>query len=301
MTASILSMMGVWFAAAAAATTAIAFVCRDLFLSGEKAHGAQAARLHRKQVYHGALDKGLARLLVMSGSRLNLAWGSLILLGSGMIGAALSLVLTDNLLAAAAGLLLGSVFPLLYWKVLAARRLAAMHRELPETLSVVADCVRSGRGLAESAETASLETKGPLAEELRQTARMIRLGAAPRQALEHLLERAPLPEIRVFAAAMLVHETTGGNLGLLTERLAGAAHDRQAFNDHLSAVSAGSRFSAIGLTIGALTGVAALAYIRPEYMQTLLTHPWGSSILLASAGLFSLGAVWTWRVLRIDY
>ena len=298
-----LPMMGLWFAAGATGFTAVALVLRDLLAPAQNSSDDAGVKpkLTVKTRYTSTMDKRLARLLDLSGSGLSLTWGSVVLLFSALIGAAAGLVATDNLLVSAFAMFVGATLPLLFWNWKLARRLSAMRAELPAALEVIAESARVGRGLMESAEAAALETKGPLAEELRQAARQLRFGALPHQAVESLMERVPLPEFRVFATAVLVHETTGGNLSLLTRRLAAAAHERQAFLDHLSAVSAGSRFSAIGLTIGALTGAVALVYIRPEYMQALVTHEYGPAVLAASAGLFLLGAAWVWKVLRIEF
>jgi tight adherence protein B len=110
-----------------------------------------------------------------------------------------------------------------------------------------------------------------------------------------------MPEFKIFATAVLVHRQTGGNLALLAERLARSARDRSEFHGHVRAVTAGSRLSVLGLTLGTFAAVGILLSLQSEYMADFVNHPLGPTMLVVAGILQIVGFVWVWRVLRVRF
>jgi tight adherence protein B len=113
-----------------------------------------------------------------------------------------------------------------------------------------------------------------------------------------MVRRVPLPEFRIFATAVVVHRRAGGNLSLLTERMSKASHDRQDVRNHMLAVTAGSRLSAIGMVIGAIVAAALLCWIEPDYIDAFLGNPKGPWLLATAVILQVIGGIWVWRILK---
>lgn len=116
-----------------------------------------------------------------------------------------------------------------------------------------------------------------------------------------MARRVPLPEFKIFTTAVLVHRHTGGNLALLAQRLAQSARDRSELQGHVKAVTAGSRLSVIGLTLGTLLAIGFLASVRPEYVLVFRDHELAPMLLGTAAGLQLVGILWIWRILRVQY
>lgn len=249
----------------------------------------------------GWLDRGLWRLLDEAGSPLTPATLVALMLGLAVVGCAAPLVLAENFVAAALGTVVGAALPPAVLAVIRLRRFARLRQQLPEALDVLADAVRSGRNLEQASEEVARQNLTPLSAEFADAAAQLRLGQVPGRVLERLVARVPLAEMRVFAAAAAVHRQTGGNLSLLVERLSQAARDRLAFNGHLRSVTAGSRFSALGLVVATIVAVGLLSYLQPNYLQLFWEHPWGRSLIVTAAALQLAGIVWVSRVLKIDF
>ncbi len=247
------------------------------------------------------IDRWLWRLLQQAGTPISPA--ALVALAGGLavVGCAVPLALVDSVWGAAAGATLGPVLPLVALGVLRQRRLGQMRKQLPEALDVLADAVRAGRNLEQASEEVARQELEPLSLEFADAAAQLRLGQVPQRVLERLVERVPLTEMRVLAAAAGVHRQSGGNLGLLVERLSLASRERLGFYGHLQSVTAGSRLSAMGLVLATIVAVALLSYMQPEYLQMFFEHPWGPSLLATAAGLQLLGIVWVTRLLRIEF
>ena len=274
-------------------------------VSTEEGLDALAAELptewQDKRPSGGPVDEAFYRLLAESGSRLTSGAAVLVVLAFGLLGGGIPFILLENVSAAAVGVFLGGAVPFLFWAFHRWRRRNSMRKNLPEALDIVADVVRSGRGLEQAAEMVAKETTGPLSEEFGAAATQFRLGQPSPAVLAGMVRRIPLPEFKIFATAVLVHRRAGGNLPLLTERLARAARDRQEFHGHLGAVTAGSRLSAVGLVIGSMLGVFALASMQPAYYAKFFDHPWGMPLVFIAGVLQLLGIYWVYRVLKVNF
>ncbi len=254
-----------------------------------------------KRPVGGPLDEAFYRLLAESGSMLTAGGAMLFVVACVLLGGGIPFIITEDVSATAAGVFVGGIVPFLGWTFRRWRRQKSMRKQLPEALDIIADVVRSGRGLEQAAEMVSQETTGPLSEEFGAAATQLRLGQPAPAVLAGMVRRVPLPEFRIFATAVLVHRRAGGNLPLLTERLARAARDRQEFYGHLGAVTAGSRLSAIGLVIGSVLAVCALAAMQPTYYGKFFEHTWGIPLMITAAVLQFCGIVWVYRVLKVNF
>jgi len=254
-----------------------------------------------QEVHRGQVDQWFYRSVRESGAGVDVPTALSLCLGCGMIGTVFAFVVTENLAATALGLILGLLLPIAWILFTRWRRVGVMREQLPEALQIVADSVRAGHSLEHAADMASTELTEPLASEFRECASQLKLGSPPTTVMKRMADRIPLPEFRVFATAAMVHQTAGGNLPLLTERLSHAARQRQEFSGHVNAVTAGSRLSAIGLVIGSILGVVVLAWLEPEYVRKFIEHPVGPALITLAVVLQLIGIFWVWRVMRVSY
>ncbi len=252
-------------------------------------------------ISYGRIDRLFYRMIDESGTRLDAPTALAVVGGAAVIGGAAPWIFFESLLGAAGGFFLGALVPILWLSIRRWRRMRTMRMQLPEALQIIADNVRSGRTIEQATQMAAAELKDPLAAEFDSCSAKLKLGHSAASVLQTMARRIPLPEFRIFTTAVLVHQRAGGNLALLTQRLARSARDRQELDGHLNAVSAGSRISAVGLVVGSALGMAALAWIEPEYASAFLTTEIGPFLLALAIGLQLTGAFWVWKTLRIRY
>lgn len=89
------------------------------------------------------------------------------------------------------------------------RRQRAIRASLPNVVDLLAVSVEAGFGLDQALERVSVETTGPLAEELRRLQGDMRAGASRAAAMRALLERTDVAELRSFISAVLQTEAFG--------------------------------------------------------------------------------------------
>jgi tight adherence protein B len=291
-----IAVMSVTFASVATALGAIGLFLRDVFTKPPEATRQRLAFAPEEP--EGDLNRGFFALVEESGTTMDMGTALALVIGGAIVGVAVPLVFFENLLGAAGGMVLGATIPVLYLLVIRFFRIGNMRKHLPQALQAVADAVRSGQNLSEACQLVSQEIKGPLGQEFAFAHSQLELGHTPIAVMNRMVRRVPLPEFRVFATAVIVHRRAGGNLSLLTERMSKASHDRHDTRNHMLAVTAGSRLSAVGMVLAGIVALCVLGWLEPDYITTFLKHPKGPWLLAASVILQIVGGIWVWRILK---
>ena len=295
-----LLVMSATFAAISTGLLAVGMFLRDMIYGGRVDTARRRLEL-APEAPTGSIDLSLFRLVEESGVSFDVTTASALILGGAIVGGGIPFAFFEDLLLAAGGAVVGAFMPVLYLMIKRWFRVGNMRKNLPVALQAIADAIRSGQTLEEACQMAAEDVPGPLGEEFAYAQTQMELGHSPVSVMNRMAVRVPLHEFRVFATAVAVHRRAGGNLSLLTERMALVARDRQDIRSHLMAATSGSRLSAIGMALGSVVAVGALLWLEPEYVQQFFTHPRGPMILAAAGFLELLGCLWVWRILRVGY
>jgi tight adherence protein C len=108
--------------------------------------------------------------------------------------------------------LLGSKLPDMFVKNVRTKRLEAIRKALPDSLDMLVICAEAGLATDAALKRVVAETgrkSSALSEELNQTALELSFMPQRRQALENLVERAPIPSINGFVNTMIQAEKYG--------------------------------------------------------------------------------------------
>lgn len=114
--------------------------------------------------------------------------------------------------AVMAAALAGSKLPDVFLKNLRQKRMDSVRKALPDALDMLVICAEAGLSTDAALKRVVAETSrksSVLGEELNQTALELSFMPERRQALENLVERAPLPSITAFANTMIQAEKYG--------------------------------------------------------------------------------------------
>ena len=130
------------------------------------------------------------------------------LLAAGLVYASVSGASTGLLSALAAGVA-GYLLPDVVLSRLAATRQLAITNSLPDTLDQLTICVEAGLGFDAAMARISRSGEGPLAQELGRLLQDFRVGVPRTEALDALLARTDVPELRQFVHAVIQAETYG--------------------------------------------------------------------------------------------
>jgi len=290
----IISLVGMFLVAFVASLVAAAFVWAALHVRAQRAGtGAVLA----SELPAAALLKGedlstisvwgslLARFSRIDTLRSRIAEASL-QWSAGRVTAAMLLLATitfvillqfswmPNVLVGMLPVMAGGI-PYLYILHRRSRRFELFAKQFPDALDSLARALKSGFPLSAGFEMLAIEYPEPLASEMRRTREEWNLGVSWDNALDNLCGRVPIPEVRLFAAAIKMQNKMGGKLNDVLSRLAETMRDAVALDGEVRSISAHSRITGTVLTILPVAIGLIMLFVNPEYISLLFSAPEG--------------------------
>lgn len=203
--------------------------------------------------------------------------------GAGMVLSGVAAALS---LAAAGGYL-----PLFLLRRAARKRTAALERQLPDVLDLVARALRAGHAFAGALRLAADEFPDPMGPELRTVVEEVNLGLDLDVALAALTRRFDLPDLTFFVVSVAIQRDTGGNLAEIVNTIARLVRERFKLHGKVRVLSAEGRLSAgILLALPFLVALAIFALNR-GYLGLLAEHPLGRAMVALALGMMAVGVL----------
>jgi tight adherence protein B len=208
-----------------------------------------------------------------------------------LLGQSLAMVFIFSLLA------LGC--PYIYLKFLIWKRLRKFLEQLPDGLDMMAQSLQAGLGLTQAMVFVAKEMPDPMGTEFSVFIEEVNLGLPLGDALTKFEKRMSLPEVRLFATALMVQREVGGSLAELLKKLADIIRDRFRIERLIKSLTAQNRMSA--WTVCAIPPfLAVFMFIRePELMNGMMGDPTGRSMLAAALVLEILGIAVFRKIIKI--
>jgi len=185
-------------------------------------------------------------------------------------------------------------FPLGFARFKRGKRLAAFEAQFPEALDFLGRAMRAGHAFSVSFELICEEMADPLGKEFRTFFNEQNLGAPLETAMENLVRRVPLVDVRFFASAVILQRQTGGNLAEILNRLAFVIRERFRLKGHVKAASAHGRMTSTILTLLPIGTALGLMFVSPGYLQGMASDPTGKKLIIAAA----IGVVLAFLIMR---
>jgi len=200
-------------------------------------------------------------------------------------------VVTPSILMMLGGAIIAGSVPFLHvwWK--RKKRFEDFLEQLPDTLELMSRALSAGHAFSEALHMVSQEMPEPTATEFRKCYEEQNLGLSLKLALENLMQRIPLLDLRICVTAVLIQRETGGNLAEVLEKVAYTIRERFRIMGDLKTLTTSSRLSAWLLCGLPIFVACAVTVMNPEYMSVLWYDPRGhylivSAILMQITGMF---------------
>ncbi len=206
----------------------------------------------------------------------------------------------DPIWSAALGLVMGAL-PIVYIRIRRKRRLKAFSTQLPFALDLIKSSIEAGHSLLRGFQVVVAEFGDPIGGEFRSVLEQSRLGLPLPRALEEMLSRVPVEDLRLLTVAVRVQSEVGSSLAQIIGRLSEIVRTRQRLAQQIKSLTAQSRMS--GMVVGALPIVllAAFSVIQPSYTHTLFHDPEGQMILKVAAVLDAMAFITIRKLLNVAY
>ena len=203
------------------------------------------------------------------------------------------------LLALLLGIVLGGI-PLAYVMHKRSQRFNKFEEGLPEALDLMVSALRAGHSLASSLGLVARESPDPIGTEFRICHEEQNYGLELRTAMENMIARVPVQDMRIVATAILIQKETGGNLAEVLEKAAHVIRERFTLKRQIRVHTAQGRLTGWILSFLPVVLGIALYLVNPDTMSILWKRPIGIKMLYTAAVMTIAGSLIIRKIVRME-
>ena len=243
------------------------------------AQSAAFAQLN-KAVEGRDFGANMARELAQADLRLKVS-EYLLVWGGAIVGLPVAMYLAgfvfpslQNPLVLLVGVVVGFLLPRWYVHRRQRKRLNAFNKQLPDTITLIANALRAGSSFLQAIELVVRESHPPISTEFQRVIREVNLGLPFEKALENLTRRVKSDDLELMATAISIQYQVGGNLAEILDSIAFTIRERIRIKGEIRTLTAQQRLS--GYVVAFLPiGIAAFLFvIAPKFLEPL----WDASV-----------------------
>ncbi len=201
----------------------------------------------------------------------------------------------------------GFVAPRLWLGRRKSSRLNAFNKQLPDTITLIANALRAGSSFLQSIELVVRESRPPISVEFGRVIREVNLGLPFDTALQNMVSRVRSEDFELMATAIAIQHQVGGNLAEILDSIAFTIRERVRIKGEIRTLTAQQRMS--GYVVGGLPfGLAAIIFIAaPKFFDPmfqkppdLIGIPLGVILIGLGATMMGLGFMAIRRIVNIE-
>lgn len=205
------------------------------------------------------------------------------------------------------GLLIGFMLPRIWLGRRKNGRLGAFNKQLPDTITLIANALRAGSSFLQAIELVVRESRPPVSTEFGRVIREVNLGLPFDAAMENMVRRVRSDDLELMATAITIQHQVGGNLAEILDSIAYTIRERVRIKGEIRTLTAQQRLSGYvvaGLPIG-LAGflfVAAPGFMDPMFANppAVLGLPAGVVILIFGGFMMFMGFMFIRKIVDIE-
>jgi tight adherence protein B len=203
-----------------------------------------------------------------------------------MLAFSIALPALGSPLALVIGAFIGFLIPRFWLNRRKAGRLNAFNKQLPDTITLLANGLRAGSSFLQAVELVVRESRPPISTEFSRVIREVNLGLPFEQAMENMVRRVRSDDLELMATAINIQHTVGGNLAEILDSIAFTIRERIRIKGEIRTLTAQQRLS--GYVVGFLPiGLAGFLFVAaPNFMEAMFLNP--PSVLGLPAGVVLL-------------
>ena len=205
------------------------------------------------------------------------------------------------------GALIGFLLPRFWLGRRKSGRLGAFNKQLPDTVTLIANALRAGSSFLQAIELVVRESRPPISTEFGRVIREVNLGLAFDVALENMVRRVRSDDLELMATAISIQHTVGGNLAEILDSIAYTIRERVRIQGEIRTLTAQQRLS--GYVVGFLPiGLAGFLFVAaPGFMEPMFDPrvsigglPGGVIILMVGGFAMFMGFMFIRKIVDIE-
>ena len=193
-----------------------------------------------------------------------------------------------------------SLIPTAYVLLMRSKRFGKFEQGLPEALDLMVSALRVGHSFNSAMGLVTRECADPVGPEFRMAFDEQNFGLDLRSALENLVARVPIQDLRMVVTAILIQRESGGNLAEVLEKTANVIRQRFRLKKQVMVHTAQGRLTGWILTILPIALGIGLYIVNPETMSLLWTRDIGIKLMWAAGAMMVVGTLIIQKIVRME-
>jgi tight adherence protein B len=180
------------------------------------------------------------------------------------------------------------------------QRFQAFEQGLPEALDLMVSSLRAGHSLVGALGLVARESPNPIGSEFKICFDEQNYGLELRTAMENMVLRIPLQDLRIVVTAILIQKESGGNLAEVLDKAAYVIRERFRLRRQVRVHTAQGRLTGWILSFMPVVLGFLLYLVNPATMSILWTRPVGLKLMYTAAGMTIAGGLIIRKIVRMD-
>lgn len=203
---------------------------------------------------------------------------------------------------ALAGLVLGLFIPRFVVRYLQGQRLRKFNDQLPDTLNLMVNGLRSGFSALQAMDAVSQELSAPISDEFHRVVQEMQLGVPMEEALENLQRRIVSDDLELAVTAINIQREVGGNLAEILDTISYTIRERLRIHGEVRAITAQVAFSGRFLAVMPIILSGVLWALNRDYMLEFFEEPiiCGVAMLVTAAFMLVSGYFILTKIAKVE-
>ncbi len=180
------------------------------------------------------------------------------------------------------------------------KRLGKFEAGIPEALELIVSALRVGHSLNAAMGLVSRECPDPVGTEFRVTFDEMNYGLELKSALDNLVTRVPLQDIKIVCTAILIQRESGGNLAEVLEKTSQVIRERFRLKRQVLTHTAQGRLTGWILTLLPIVLGVLLYLVNPDLMSLLWKKELGVKLMYAAGIMIFIGGMIIRKIVNMD-
>jgi len=201
------------------------------------------------------------------------------------------------------GLLIGAALgfaPLGWVLIKRGRRFKSFQEELPEALDLMVSALRAGHSLIAAMGLVARECPDPVGGEVRICFDEQNYGLELKTALDNMIQRVPLQDLRIVATAIMIQKESGGNLAEVLDKTAHVIRERFRLKRQVMVHTAQGRMTGVVLSLLPPVLGFLLYTVNPDMVSLLWKRDIGRMLLWIAGGMTVVGGLIIRKIVDMD-
>ncbi|MDE3186935.1 MAG: type II secretion system F family protein [Acidobacteriota bacterium] len=180
------------------------------------------------------------------------------------------------------------------------KRMSKFEEGLPEALDLIVSALRVGHSLNSALGLVTRECPDPVGPEFRVAFDEQNYGLELKTALENMVTRVPVQDLRIVVTAIMIQKESGGNLAEVLEKTSQVIRERFRLKRQILTHTAQGRLTGAILTLLPIVLGCALYILNPKMMSLLWTRELGIKLLYAAGSMIVVGGLIIRKIVNMD-